>query len=78
MTGATEIPLPDRIAEVERELASRKRRWPKDVALGHFDATTASLRTRRLEAALATLKALRADPLVGTLDARGVPTWPNR
>lgn len=77
MTGAVHpIPLPDRIEEVERELAFRKRRWPGNVSSGHFDAVTAHRRIDRLEAALATLKALKEDPLQAANPE--APTWPNR
>lgn len=58
------IPLADQIAELERELAFRREKYPKLVRNGAFTAESTELKLRRLEAAIATLKGMRA--------------WPNR
>jgi hypothetical protein len=58
MTEPADATLPEQIAEVKRELSTRKRVYPRFVAAGTLGVSEATRRTKRLEAALRTLEGL--------------------
>lgn len=53
------IPLEDQIAEIERELKQRDRVYPRLIEQGRLRGEVADLQSRRMLAALETLKGLR-------------------
>lgn len=52
------VPLSDQIACVEREIGMRRAVYPHQAARGNTRQSTADERIRRMEAVLATLRAL--------------------
>lgn len=73
------IPLTEQIAELEVELAFRRRRWPTKISTGAFTPEHAR-RIDVLEAALNTLKGKQPAPSANqpAEQAKEGGAWPNR
>ena len=65
-----DIPIDDQLAELDRELAMRRRLYPQWVSRGTLSQAAADRQIRRLEAARDTVRKARQDAQMSLLNGK--------